>query len=59
VPVDRVEVSAYRIPTDAPTESDGTLVWTATTLVIVEAQAGGVTGLGYTYADTEIGRAHV
>jgi L-alanine-DL-glutamate epimerase-like enolase superfamily enzyme len=52
VPIDRVTVSAYRIPTDTPNESDGTLVWTATTLVVVEAQAGGVTGLGYTYADT-------
>ncbi len=52
VPVDRVAVSAYRIPTDAPAESDGTLEWAATTLVVVEMHAGGMTGLGYTYADT-------
>lgn len=38
------------IPTDAP-ESDGTLVWDATTVVVVEVQAGGITGLGWTYAD--------
>ncbi|HET7340143.1 MAG TPA: enolase C-terminal domain-like protein [Methylomirabilota bacterium] len=38
------------IPTDAP-ESDGTLAWDRTTLVVVEAVAGGRTGLGYTYAD--------
>jgi L-alanine-DL-glutamate epimerase-like enolase superfamily enzyme len=42
-------VSAYTVPTDGP-ESDGTLEWTSTTIVIVEVEAGGVTGLGYTYA---------
>jgi L-alanine-DL-glutamate epimerase-like enolase superfamily enzyme len=49
-PIERVEVSLYRIPTDAP-ESDGTFAWDATTLVYVEAYAGGTTGAGYTYAD--------
>jgi L-alanine-DL-glutamate epimerase-like enolase superfamily enzyme len=49
VPVDRVEASAYTIPTQEP-ESDGTLEWDATTLVLVEARAGGETGIGYTYA---------
>ncbi|WP_416904335.1 enolase C-terminal domain-like protein [Micromonospora echinospora] len=39
---------AYRIPTDAP-EGDGTLAWTATTLVLVRAQADGHTGTGWTY----------
>ena len=43
-------VSAYTIPTDEP-ESDGTLEWDSTTIVVVEARAGGETGLGYTYAD--------
>jgi L-alanine-DL-glutamate epimerase-like enolase superfamily enzyme len=52
VPVESIRVSAYRIPTDVPCESDGTLEWTATTLVLVEAEAGGVSALGYTYADT-------
>ncbi len=46
-----MEVRAYRVPTDAP-ESDGTYEWNATTLVVVEITAGGMTGLGYTYADT-------
>src|SRR5690606_38784273 len=46
--IERVDVSAYRIPTDAP-ESDGTLRWDSTTLVLVEAGAGGVIGLGYSY----------
>ncbi len=52
VPVRRMDVSAYRVPTESPDESDGTLVWDATTLVLVELEAGGCTGLGYTYADT-------
>jgi L-alanine-DL-glutamate epimerase-like enolase superfamily enzyme len=47
--IDRVEVAAYTVPTEAP-ESDGTLSWTSTTIVIVEVGAGSVTGLGYTYA---------
>src|SRR5919201_7169102 len=46
--VDRVGVSAYTIPTDEP-ESDGTLEWDSTTIVVVEVSAGGETGLGYTY----------
>lgn len=47
--IDRVEVGAFTIPTDAP-ESDGTLQWDRTTLVVVEVACDGVTGLGYTYA---------
>jgi L-alanine-DL-glutamate epimerase-like enolase superfamily enzyme len=46
--VERVDVSAYEIPTDGP-ESDGTLTWDATTIVVVEAHGGGRTGIGYTY----------
>ena len=49
--ITRLEVSAYRIPTDAP-ESDGTLEWESTTLVIVEATAADARGVGYTYADS-------
>lgn len=50
-PLRELQVRAYRIPTDAP-ESDGTLQWDATTLVLVKADAGGRTGLGYSYADS-------
>jgi L-alanine-DL-glutamate epimerase-like enolase superfamily enzyme len=46
-------VSVFEIPTDAP-ESDGTLEWTSTTVVVVEVDAGGQTGLGYTYADASV-----
>jgi L-alanine-DL-glutamate epimerase-like enolase superfamily enzyme len=49
--VERLEVHAYTIPTDEP-ESDGTLEWDSTTIVIVEAHAAGQTGLGYTYCDS-------
>lgn len=48
VPVENLEVSAFKIPTDFP-ESDGTLAWDSTTLVLVELSAGDRTGLGYTY----------
>jgi L-alanine-DL-glutamate epimerase-like enolase superfamily enzyme len=48
--IDAVEARAYRIPTDAP-ESDGTLAWNATTMVVAEVSAGGRRGLGYTYGD--------
>jgi L-alanine-DL-glutamate epimerase-like enolase superfamily enzyme len=47
-PVDRVEAFARTIPTDAP-ESDGTLEWDSTTIVVVQAFAGDTVGLGYTY----------
>ncbi len=50
VTVDRLETSVYRIPTDEPHESDGTLRWSKTDVVVVEISAGGITGLGYTYA---------
>jgi len=46
----RAVVHAYTVPTDFP-ESDGTLEWNSTTMVVVQIGAGGQTGLGYTYAD--------
>lgn len=54
-PIERIDVSAFTIPTDSP-ESDGTLAWNSTTLVVVEAEAGGIRGLGFTYADTATAR---
>ena len=53
--VDRVDVSAYTLPTDQP-ESDGTLEWDSTTIVVVEASAGDESGLGYTYAPAAAGK---
>ncbi len=48
-----VAARAYKIPTDQP-EADGTLEWDSTTLVLVEIEAGGQKGLGYTYADASL-----
>jgi L-alanine-DL-glutamate epimerase-like enolase superfamily enzyme len=54
VAVESLAVSAFRIPTD-DAESDGTFEWDSTTIVVVEARAGGETGLGYTYAPAAAG----
>ncbi len=43
-------LAAYTVPTDFP-ESDGTLAWDQTTLILVNASAGDKVGIGYTYAD--------
>jgi L-alanine-DL-glutamate epimerase-like enolase superfamily enzyme len=48
-PIAGLTAAAYRIPTDAP-EADGTFEWSATTLVVARVEAGGQSGLGYTYA---------
>ncbi len=55
ISIQEVEVSAYTIPTDLP-EADGTIAWDKTTIVIVEATAGGKRSLGYSYADTATAR---
>jgi L-alanine-DL-glutamate epimerase-like enolase superfamily enzyme len=49
-PIDQLNVAAFTIPTSEP-ESDGTLQWDATTIVVVHVTAGGVRGLGWTYSD--------
>jgi L-alanine-DL-glutamate epimerase-like enolase superfamily enzyme len=55
VGVDRLDVSAYTVPTEEP-ESDATAEWDSVTMVVVEAHAGGEQGLGYTYGSTAVGR---
>ena len=55
VPIERIDVSAYRFRPTPPSRtapSSGI----ATTMVLVEAGEGGRTGLGYTYADTATAR---
>jgi len=49
-PIDEVRSCAFTIPTDRP-ESDGTLEWDATTIVVAEVGAAGQWGLGYAYAE--------
>jgi len=51
--VDRIEASAFTIPTRTP-ESDGTLEWNRTTIIVVELTAGDATGVGYTYSDSVV-----
>jgi L-alanine-DL-glutamate epimerase-like enolase superfamily enzyme len=46
--IDQLDVRVCRMATEAA-ESDGTAEWDATTMVIVEPRAAGVTGLGYSY----------
>ena len=46
--IEAVKARAYTIPTDAP-EADGTFAWRDTTLVVAKVEAGGETGIGYTY----------
>src|SRR5438067_582208 len=50
IPVKDLRVSTYIIPTES-IESDGTLEWNRTVLVLVTTKAGGELGIGYTYAD--------
>jgi L-alanine-DL-glutamate epimerase-like enolase superfamily enzyme len=52
-PISGAHAAAYRIPTDAP-EADGTFAWDSTTLIVVHVQAGGQSGLGYTYNDASV-----
>src|SRR5205807_8285896 len=47
--VEKLDVQTFVIPTSSP-ESDGTIEWDRTTMVLVEAHAGGERGLGWTYA---------
>jgi L-alanine-DL-glutamate epimerase-like enolase superfamily enzyme len=49
--VDSVEARAYTIATEQP-EADGTLEWDSLTMVLVEARAGGQSGIGYSYTQT-------
>jgi L-alanine-DL-glutamate epimerase-like enolase superfamily enzyme len=44
----RARVHALRFPTETP-EADGTFAWNSTTMILVEVEACGKTGLGYTY----------
>lgn len=54
--IEAVHAQAYKIPTEEPEESDGTLKWTSTTMVVVEVHTGNANGIGYTYGDAGIGK---
>jgi L-alanine-DL-glutamate epimerase-like enolase superfamily enzyme len=55
VPIESIEVAAYKIPTDSP-ESDGTIEWDSTTMVAVHVAAGGRRGFGFSFAPAAAGR---
>jgi L-alanine-DL-glutamate epimerase-like enolase superfamily enzyme len=54
-PIEGITVRTFTVPTDAP-ESDGTLEWHSTTLVLVVITAAGEHGLGFTYANAATAR---
>lgn len=66
VTIEHLDARAYTIPTDRH-ESDGTLEWDSTTLVVVHVSGGGQRGIGYSYTSagaiaviqTELARAIV
>ena len=47
--ISRLTTATYKFPTPEP-EADGTLKWDSTTAVTVTLEAGGRTGLGWTYS---------
>jgi L-alanine-DL-glutamate epimerase-like enolase superfamily enzyme len=53
--VTSLTAAAYTVPTDAP-ESDGTLEWDSTTILVVRAEGGGERGVGYSYTDASAAR---
>lgn len=52
--ISSVKTSVYRVPTDHP-ESDGTIDWNATTVVLVTVSANGLTGIGFSYGHEAAG----
>jgi L-alanine-DL-glutamate epimerase-like enolase superfamily enzyme len=48
VPITSVEAEAFCIPTEQP-ESDGTLEWSSTTILVVTIRSGDLWGIGYSY----------
>src|SRR5690625_5263478 len=48
IPIRKVSVEAFRVPTES-LESDGTLEWGATVMVLVTIAAGDKEGIGYSY----------
>jgi hypothetical protein len=51
--VEQLDTRVAVVPTDAP-ESDGTLAWDSTTIVLVKAHGGGESSLGWTYGNAAV-----
>lgn len=56
VAIDSIGVDAFQVPTESAPESDGTLTWCATTIVVVRASAGDRVGTGYAYTHAAAAR---
>lgn len=55
ISIDGVTAQAFTLPTDGP-EADGTMAWSATTIIVVHVMAGDRVGLVYTYSDASVAR---
>jgi L-alanine-DL-glutamate epimerase-like enolase superfamily enzyme len=53
--VERVTAQVRQVELDEP-ESDATLTWDSLTCIVVQVEAGGESGLGYTYGDESVAR---
>lgn len=53
--LERIRARSYTVPTEEK-ESDGTLEWDSTTMVLVLAEGGGRIGLGYSYTHKSAAR---
>ncbi|HEU5160143.1 MAG TPA: enolase C-terminal domain-like protein [Streptosporangiaceae bacterium] len=53
IEIDAIDAAVYTVPTDKP-ESDGTLDWSATTMVLVSVRAGDAVGTGWTYGPAAV-----
>src|ERR1700761_7077378 len=51
--VNEISAAVYVIPTDGQ-ESDGTLTWDSTTLIVVTARTAGEQGIGWTYGSPAV-----
>lgn len=51
--ITKFTTSVFTVPT-ATTEADGTFEWSSTTMILVELEANGKKGLGYTYASIAV-----
>src|SRR5258708_3014204 len=47
--IESLAVIPYTLPPDFP-ETDGTIEWNSTNMVLIEIKAANKTGIGYTYA---------
>ena len=52
--VERVQVSAFQVPTATEHESDGTLEWDSVTCIVVRVHGGDQVGTGYGYGTTAV-----